>query len=332
MNVGRESTLRKGDSASTRPELRRSTAIHDEFSGSCNERGLDLQPMIRLPILSTSPALLAASCLAALLAMTLADIAPANAEATSPWTNSVRSRVRLLAGPQDGKTLRTGVEIDLQDGWKTYWRYPGDSGVPPHFDFSRSENVAAVAVLWPAPRRFTDGGGTSIGYKHNVIFPVHVTPRDATKPVTLRLALDYAVCEKLCVPEQAKVEWLVAGDSTQDARLKATEAQVPAKAKIGDSGPLAVRAIEETTGANGPRIVVEIAAPPAVGTDVFAEGPTPSWALPLPATQPDAADGVRRFAFDIDGVPSGASTKGATLTLTIVAGDRAIEVPARLDR
>ena len=296
----------------------------------------------RVPLLS------AAICLSALFAA-LPATAPADAgsaEAVSPWRDSLRSRVRLVAGLPDGQTLRAGVEIDLQDGWKTYWRYPGDSGVPPHFDFSRSENVAGVTVLWPAPLRFTDGGGTSIGYKRNVIFPLRVTPREAGKPVTLRLALDYAVCEKLCVPETVRIDLPVSGDSaqdrTQDTRLKAAEALVPAKVGVGSAGPLAVRAVREVAGAKGPRLLVEIAAPPAARADVFAEGPTPDWALPLPepATEPVSAsvsasrpvDNIRRFAFDIDGVPAGASTRGAALTLTVVAGEHAIEVPARLDR
>src|SRR5690606_33679503 len=103
-----------------------------------------------------------------------------------------------------------------------------------------------------------DGGGTSIGYKHNVIFPIRVTPRDADKPVTLRLALDYAVCEKLCVPEHAKVEWPLGGNGAQNARVQTAEAQVPAKAGIGGPGPLSVRTVKEVAGANGPRLVVEI--------------------------------------------------------------------------
>ena len=74
-------------------------------------------------------------------------------------------------------------------------------GVPPVFDFSKSQNVKSVAVLYPAPSRFPDGaGGNSIGYKGLVVLPLHVVPQDAGKPVTLNLKLDYAVCEKLCVP------------------------------------------------------------------------------------------------------------------------------------
>ena len=103
--------------------------------------------------------------------------------------------------------FRAGVEIKLKEGWHTYWRYPGDSGVPPVLDFSKSQNVKAVTVLYPAPSRFPDGaGGNSIGYTGVLILPLHVVPQDAGKPVTLDLKLDYAVCEKLCVPAEAKLD------------------------------------------------------------------------------------------------------------------------------
>ena len=91
-------------------------------------------------------------------------------------------------------------------GWHTYWRYPGDSGVPPRFSFSGSDNLATAKVLFPAPHAFTDEAGTTIGYKGNVILPLRVFPRQKDKPVTLRAKIDYAVCEKLCVPVEAKVE------------------------------------------------------------------------------------------------------------------------------
>ena len=55
-------------------------------------------------------------------------------------------------------------------------------------------------MLWPAPERLPEDGGMSIGYAHDVILPLRVVPQDAGKPVALRLKLDYAVCEKLCVP------------------------------------------------------------------------------------------------------------------------------------
>src|SRR3979411_2472023 len=86
------------------------------------------------------------------------------AEDASPWQRDTHSAVRLLAGARSGTVLLGGVAIQLQPGLKTYWRTPGDSGVPPRFDFSKSDNVEAVTVMWPAPLKFDDGaGGISLG-------------------------------------------------------------------------------------------------------------------------------------------------------------------------
>src|SRR5262245_28594451 len=123
------------------------------------------------------------------------------AEDASPWQRDAHSAVRLLAGSRSGTVLLGGVSIQLQPGWKTYWRTPGDSGVPPRFDFSKSDNVEAVTVLWPAPKKFDDGaGGIALGYKQQVVLPLRIVAKNADKPVTLRADINYAVCDKLCIP------------------------------------------------------------------------------------------------------------------------------------
>src|SRR5438874_1830985 len=145
----------------------------------------------------------------------------------SPWDEGLQSAARLVAARASGTGVdlvyRSGVEIKLNPGWKTYWRYPGDSGVPPAFDFSKSENVKAATVLFPAPSRFPDGaGGNSIGYKTDVLLPVHVVPNDPKKPAVLRVKLEYAVCEKLCVPADANLELKLTGpQSAGDATVSA---------------------------------------------------------------------------------------------------------------
>src|SRR5215467_2370509 len=88
----------------------------------------------------------------------------------SRWDEDLQSAARLIAArannTPEGTVFRAGLEIKLKEGWKTYWRYPGDSGVPPAIDTSKSDNVKTVNVLYPAPSRFPDGaGGNSIGYK-----------------------------------------------------------------------------------------------------------------------------------------------------------------------
>src|SRR2546423_3488925 len=116
----------------------------------------------------------------------------ARAEDASPWQRDAHSAVRLLAGSRSGTVLLGGVAIQLEPGWKTYWRTPGDSGVPPRFDFSKSDNVEAVTVLWPAPHKFDDGaGGTSLGYKHQITLPPRVVAKKARKPGTLGAPITY---------------------------------------------------------------------------------------------------------------------------------------------
>ena len=261
---------------------------------------------------------------------------PSLAADASPWDGAERAAVRLIAGSQrgtaDATVHRAGVEIRLAPGWKTYWRYPGDSGVPPRFDFTRSNNVKSVTVRWPAPQRLTDESGTSIGYKHDIVFPLEVVPQDAARPVELVLGIDYAVCEKLCVPADGKAELTINGKGgDQDGKIAQSETLVPRAAKLGAEGALAIRAAKREAGGAKPRIVVDVAAPAGAAIALFAEGPTPDWALPVPEAIAGAPAGQQRFAFELDGLPPNTKADGATLTLTAVSGDRAIEVPFRLD-
>src|SRR3954462_5728938 len=202
----------------------------------------------------------------------------ANAADVSPWEDDAQSAARLISArainESGARMFRAGVEIKLKQGWKTYWRYPGDSGVPPVLDFSKSQNVKAVTVLYPAPMRFPDGaGGNSIGYKGDVVLPLHVVPEDVGQPVTLNLKLDYAVCKKLCVPAEAKLELLLTGTANANAAsLNVAEARVPKRAAIGDGGTPAIRAVRREAGSGKPRVVVDVAAPAGAPLTLFAEG------------------------------------------------------------
>jgi DsbC/DsbD-like thiol-disulfide interchange protein len=264
----------------------------------------------------------------------MSPLSPAAAADASAWDKGAHSALRLVAGhaPPSGKIWRAGISLEIEQGWKTYWRYPGDSGVPPHFDFSGSTNVDAVAVEWPAPQAFEDGGGgIAIGYKHAVIFPLKITPREAGKPVVLNLSASYAVCEKLCVPATGKaVLTLDGGPSSHADAIAEAEAKVPQVSKPGATSDLALLSLHREDG-TPKKAVVDIRAAPGEKVHIFVEGPSPAWALPLPHPQPGAPAGQQRFAFALDGVPSGATLKGAELRFTIVGADKAIDVRARLD-
>lgn len=255
----------------------------------------------------------------------------ANAADASAWSDDSKSAVRLIAGTSKAgaDTLRAGIEIRLQPGWHTYWRYPGDSGVPPRFDFSGSDNLASAKVQFPAPNLFTDETGNTLGYKGNVIFPVRVTPRDKAKPVTLRFKIDYAVCDKLCIPAQGNAELTLAGGASgEDANLTAAEARVPKPATATEFGLSARRA----NAAAKPLIYVDLKAPADKPVELFVEGPAPEWALPIPKPAQGAPAGHRHFGFELDGLPPGVDPKGHfELTFTLVEGDKAYEVKTHLD-
>jgi len=252
------------------------------------------------------------------------------AEDSSPWQRDTHSAVRLLAGSRSGPVLLGGVAIQLQPGWKTYWRTPGDSGVPPRFDFSKSDNVEAVTVLWPAPGKFDDGaGGIALGYKQQVVLPLRIVAKNADKPVTLRASISYAVCDKICIPVEAQTELGFASvASTEDGALSDALNTVPKPAAIGDSVPLAIRDIKRE-GKTG--VIVDVATGDVKDVHLYVEGPTPDWALPVPKLVDKSPPGIKRFAFELDGLPPGASADGAALKLTLVGGDKAYEFNVNLN-
>jgi DsbC/DsbD-like thiol-disulfide interchange protein len=257
--------------------------------------------------------------------------AEARAQDSSPWQRDGHSAVRLLAGSRSGAVLLGGIAIQLQPGWKTYWRTPGDSGVPPRFDFSKSENVEAVTILWPAPTKFDDGaGGHSLGYHDQVVLPLRIVAKNADKPVTLRAAVNYAVCEKLCIPVEADAELpFTSVASTEDSALFAALDTVPKPANIGDPNPLTIRDVEREGKST---VLVDVAAPAGTGEiNLFVEGPTPDWSLPVPKLLEHGPPGVKRFSFELDGVPPGTNPEGAALKLTLVGGEHSYEFNTNLN-
>jgi DsbC/DsbD-like thiol-disulfide interchange protein len=152
----------------------------------------------------------------------------------STWVSGQKSSLRLIAagGPLLG-FYRVGIEIRLDPGALTYWRMPGGAGVPPVFSFEGSANADGIAVSYPAPMRMDEDGTEAFGYRGSVMFPLHVTPKDATRPVLLVVNLSYAVCARICLP--AKAEARLSLDPNQEASdaskgataIAAAEAEVP---------------------------------------------------------------------------------------------------------
>lgn len=258
-----------------------------------------------------------------------ADAGAARAQDASAWVKDAHSSLRLLAGSRTGSVLMGGIEIQLQPGWKTYWRTPGDSGVPPRFDFSKSTNVESVTPLFPAPKKFDDGaGGVSYGYHKHVIFPLRIVPKNPNEPVQLRAAISYAVCEKLCLPVEAEAELaFTSAASALDSLVAGALNKVPKPVGTAEATPIALKSFRRI----GDRVVVDIAAQNSTGLELYAEGPTAEWALPVPKRIASEEKDLARFEFKLEGLPTNAKPEGAQLKLTVVGADGAFEYNVRLN-
>lgn len=155
----------------------------------------------------------------------------------STWASGQQSSLRLIAagGGLPQNAYRAGVEIRLAPGALTYWRMPGGAGVPPVFSFEGSANAAHIEISYPAPMRIDEDGVEAFGYRDRVIFPLRITPEDATRPVFVVLNLSYAVCRRICLRAKAEARLTLlpepqagTGTASQDApAIAAAEAAVP---------------------------------------------------------------------------------------------------------
>ncbi len=129
---------------------------------------------------------------------------------------AAQSQATLFDGGVSESGARfAGLLITLEPGWKTYWRAPQGSGIPPELDWTGSENLASARIAWPSPEIFTIGGMTSVGYKQDVVLPIEITPRDPGQPVELNLSLFYGICDEVCLPAQDAMSLALPADGAQ---------------------------------------------------------------------------------------------------------------------
>ncbi len=239
------------------------------------------------------------------------------------------TRIRLLTAgtvERDGQTRSVAaIEILLEPGWKTYWRTPGE-GIPPSFSWDESANLKAAEVLWPAPVRFREIEGTSIGYKSRLVLPVLVTPDAEEKPVSLNLAIAYGICKDICMPVEAQLsldmDRPVKGSDR--AAVLATLARVPRKQEPGTACPHRFVSATLTKAADGPALRVETAFDPRVeGRDLMVEAP-PEAGLGAPAPEEVTSPGRATYLFFLpaEGVPA---LQEKPLTFTTVSDQGSCE-------
>jgi suppressor for copper-sensitivity B len=247
------------------------------------------------------------------------------------WVAADMVRARLVsavAGTGDLAEVPLGLQVRLAPGWKTYWRSPGDAGLPPAVDWTGSTGLASAEMAWPAPHRFTLFGIETFGYDVEVTFPISARPAAPGAPLDLRAGVDLLVCSDVCVPRRLDLALGVpAGPATPSG-----EANLVARARAAVPGPgeAAGLAVGRVSAAPGREAAIEIQATarePFVDPDVFVEvGSGRAFGKPETRFSDDGRGVTLRLPLaGGKGEGDAAALVGSEAVLTLVDGLRAAE-------
>lgn len=241
---------------------------------------------------------------------------------SSAWYETQGGRVRLVTtGTPDAEgRLRAVLQVDLKPGWKTYWRDPGGSGVPPSIDATGNPLVASAVIEFPAPEYHFDGTSTWAGYDQSVALPVTFHMRASGNVGVIPASVFLGICETICVPVQAQltVDTNAEADNLADAATVASAwAALPGVASA-TFGAMVVSSDEKV-------VTLEVTAPDdADKADLFLAGSEGYMFGPLKR----ARDGKTRWSAEIITRPKQRPTnEGLHYTLVTPAGSVAGVVP-----
>lgn len=255
----------------------------------------------------------------ALAALSLTAALPLQAQSLSDILS-----VELLPGWRtEAGTHMAAIKLKLSQGWKTYWRTPGDAGIPPEFDWRGSDNVKGLRIHWPTPQVFDFNGMQTIGYDRELVLPVEIWPMAAGQPVRLETSLDLGVCREICVPANVQLGAVLSPAKAADPAIRAALKAQPASAR--SAGLKSHRCTVEPAG-RGIRLRAELDMPRLGPNEVVVvETNDPSvWVTEAQVTRDGnrltaetelVAANRKPFALDRSG-----------LTITVLSGGRAVEV------
>ena len=223
-------------------------------------------------------------------------------------------KVSLISGGLEGGVWQAGIRVELEPEWKTYWRMPGDSGIPPQFDWAGSENSAAIEVGFPVPRRFNDAGGETIGYHEQVVFPVFVKPENLDAAVSLQLNMFFAVCKDVCIPAKAKAGAALEA-SAANPLLEEWQKRLPRLAAAGEAPHVTATRLEIRE--NKPVLIVSLK---GHAHDIFVESETSAY-----FGKPRFDSTTGEAWLPIANLKDTAKLRGIPLKLTLSTGDSGIE-------
>ena len=161
--------------------------------------------------------------------LSLASALPISPAAAGVDDLARNAQVDVLSGWRDASGQHVAaLRVRLAPGWKTYWRAPGEGGIPPRFSWAGSRNIKSVGFHWPVPEVFDQNGMQSIGYKHELILPILIAPRNAGAPIAMRGEVEIGVCLDICMPLTVRLSADLPAGGARDPKITAALANRPA--------------------------------------------------------------------------------------------------------
>ncbi|MEP3048574.1 MAG: protein-disulfide reductase DsbD domain-containing protein [Roseibium sp.] len=213
----------------------------------------------------------------AIIVLLLTAVVPVQAAMTD-WTEVQGGAVRLIAsGPPEDGHYRVGLEFLMEPGWHTYWRYAGESGIPPQITFKDQTNIKSLEVLYPVPERYNDGFSESIVYHDGIVLPIIVKPETLESPVRLSMDVFFGICKEICVPGDASLTLELSSDAISDTLadklISRDLAAVPGNTAVG---ALKINSVEHS-GTAEEVLIIETETDGSGEIDLFAAGPVGSY-------------------------------------------------------
>ncbi len=271
---------------------------------------------------------LLSSAIAAVLVAALAPALPARA-ASSDWALNEGGRMRLVVLPADAEGRRQAVlQIEPEPGWITYWREPGDSGVPPAVTVAPSGGFTLGRIDFPVPKRIDAGDLTDIGYDHAVALPLSLSGPPTGQKATLEATAFIGLCKNICIPFQAALTVDLPANEAADAdeaRIVADALEsLPAKA----SPDFAVE--RHAISADLKRLTLEVSLPKGA-KDAQAIVTGPSGYVFFASTSAFGAGGKTVIEVPVGRLPKNYAIAGKRWDALVIAGGRAIETVLAFD-
>ena len=168
--------------------------------------------------------------LAAILRSTCLALATATPAFAGPFDDL--AQIEVIPGWETPSgTHMTAMRITLRPGWKTYWRAPGDGGIPAQLTWTGSQNITAAQFHWPTPVVFNQDGMQSIGYYDSLVLPIELTQADADAPTRIAGQITIGVCEDICVPVTMPFAADLPADGRRDGAITASLLNQPFQAQ-----------------------------------------------------------------------------------------------------